>query len=69
MTASILRKLLPRNVARWVSRGATAVVIIVIVLLSLSRSIALVVNYGATMTLYRHLPEVDITDTTHIECI
>ncbi len=58
LTSTILGKLFSRRFARWISRGATAVVVIAIVLLSLSRSIALVVNYGAPMRLYSQLPQV-----------
>lgn len=58
LTSTILGKLFSRRFARWISRGATAVVVIAIVLLSLSRSIALVVNYGAPMRLYTQLPRV-----------
>ena len=58
LTSTILGKLFSRRFARWISRGATAVVVIAIVVLSLSRSIALVVNYGAPMRLYTQLPQV-----------
>ena len=58
LTASILRKVLPREFARWTSRGATAAVVKAIVALSVARSAALVINYGAPMRLYRHLPQV-----------
>ena len=58
LTSTILGKLFSRRFARWLSRGATAVVVIAIVLLSVSRSIALVVNYGAPMRLYTQLPQV-----------
>jgi len=58
LTSTILGKLFSRRFARWISRGATAVVVIAIVLLSVSRSIALVVNYGAPMRLYAQLPQV-----------
>lgn len=58
LTSTILGKLFSRRFARWISRGATAVVVIAIVVLSLSRSIALVVNYGAPMRLYSQLPQV-----------
>ncbi|KAL0044650.1 hypothetical protein WJX82_004234 [Trebouxia sp. C0006] len=58
LTSTILGKLFSRRFARWISRGATAVVVIAIVVLSLSRSIALVVNYGAPMRLYSQLPQI-----------
>lgn len=59
LSAAVFKKFLPRSMARWLSRAATAVVVSTIVALSVSRSAALVINYGAPMRLYRHLPQVN----------
>lgn len=70
LTSTILGKLFSRRFARWLSRGATAVVVIAIVLLSVSRSIALVVNYGAPMRLYTQLPQIpEEANTTNSEVV
>ena len=60
LSVAVFKKFLPRSLARWLSRAATAVVVLTIVALSVSRSAALVMNYGAPMRLYRHLPQVNI---------
>lgn len=60
LSAGIFKQFVPRKLARWLSRAATAVVVSTIVVLSLSRSAALVINYGAPMRLYRHLPQVNM---------
>ena len=60
LSAAVFKQFLPRRLARWLSRAATAVVVMTIVVLSLSRSTALVINYGAPMRLYRHLPQVNV---------
>lgn len=67
LSAGILKQFVPRKLARWLSRAATAVVVSIIVVLSLSRSAALVINYGAPMRLFRHLPQVNIAQV-HTLC-
>jgi hypothetical protein len=49
---------LPQRLAAAVVRGAAALFLAGTCLLALSRSAALVINYGAPMQIYRHLPEV-----------
>lgn len=58
LSAAIFKQFLPRKLAHRLSRAATAVAALTIVALSLSRSAALVINYGAPMRLYKHLPQV-----------
>lgn len=58
LSAAVFKKFLPKKLARRLSRAATAVVVLTTVALSLSRSAALVINYGAPMRLYRHLPQI-----------
>lgn len=66
LSAGIFKQFVPRKLARWLSRAATAVVVSTIVVLSLSRSAALVINYGAPMRLYRHLPQVTLHQVLHV---
>lgn len=57
ISTPLLSKVLPRRIARLLSRAATTLILVVIVLLSVSRTAALLLNYSAPMAIYRHLPE------------
>lgn len=56
--AQLLGLVLPARTAQAAARLARWAVLAGVGLLALSRSAALVLNYGAPLTLYRHLPEV-----------
>ena len=51
--------MLPAKAARALPKFGSRAVLAVMALLAVSRSAALVLNYGAPMNVYRHLPEVD----------
>ncbi|KAL3158672.1 hypothetical protein ABBQ32_011414 [Trebouxia sp. C0010 RCD-2024] len=70
LSAAIFKQFLPRKLARRLSRAATAVAAFTIVALSLSRSAALVINYGAPMRLYKHLPQIpEYTNATRCNIV
>lgn len=50
---------LPRRIGSMLGTWLTAAALLIFILLSLSRSIALVVNYGAPIKIYGSLPEVN----------
>jgi len=54
----LLGALLPQHVAYWVVKCGAALFLAGSCLLAVSRSAALVLNYGAPMQIYSHLPEV-----------
>jgi alpha-1,2-mannosyltransferase len=58
LTRRLLGAALPQQLAAAVVRGAAALFLAGTCLLALSRSAALVINYGAPVQIYRHLPEV-----------
>jgi hypothetical protein len=53
--------LMPRPVMQWLARAAPKAACTAVLLLSLSRSAALALNYGAPLRLYRQLPQVPTT--------
>lgn len=58
LAGGILGALLPRRVATAFVQSVAALFLMGTGLLALSRSVALVVNYGAPLRIYQHLPEV-----------
>ena len=57
LAGGLLRAALPRRAAALLVQAAAAAFLAGSVLLAASRSAALVINYGAPMRLYRHLPQ------------
>ncbi|BDA41987.1 Alpha-1,2-mannosyltransferase ALG9 [Coccomyxa sp. Obi] len=57
MVRGCLSWLLPRPAVQFMARAATGAACAAIIVLSLSRSLALRLNYGAPMHLYSHLPK------------
>jgi hypothetical protein len=55
--AWVLSFLLPARAARAVAKLGSRAVLAAVSLLAVSRSTAQVLNYGAPLTIYRHLPE------------
>lgn len=60
MVKGCLSWLVPRPALNWLARAAPKVICAALLLLSLSRSVSLVINYGAPLRLYRQLPVVQI---------
>lgn len=58
LATPLLGGLLPRRAARWLGRLLQRGLLLLTVVLSLSRTLALVYNYGAPMSIYRALPAV-----------
>lgn len=58
MVAALLGGVLHLHAGRWLGRALQRGLLLLTVALSLSRTAALVLNYGAPMSIYRALPPV-----------